>query len=256
MSYQSRQDGNPTPLANFLSIYDILILITEELHYTDIVHLTQVSKSVREAIIPTTDYAQRLAHFRLYTCSPTTKTQCWLCENQICANCKHERFLKQLPLYWHLDTCRPYCNKCYFGKIQHARPSQRQTPPHCRCKPATMKPNFLYRWWKGDAYFRDQQLAFITRLVCSDCNYMTDEDLLSRREESTRLELKDPGRRGMERCTVCEERLGRGPRWWVCGRESCGKECRDFCHAPWGKEKKGEREERGKVGVVVGEQTV
>ena len=85
--YQGSGDGEPTPLSSFLGIYDILMLVVEDLHYTDIVNLSLASKSVREAVLPADDYDRRIQHFRMYTCDSSTKMQCWVCNNQLCDVC-------------------------------------------------------------------------------------------------------------------------------------------------------------------------
>ncbi|KAF2111477.1 hypothetical protein BDV96DRAFT_467360, partial [Lophiotrema nucula] len=84
MSYQNQDLPEAVPLANFLGIYDILMLVVPHLHYTDILNLALASRSLREAVLPASDHDQRLSHFRLYTCSESSKTQCWVCTNQIC----------------------------------------------------------------------------------------------------------------------------------------------------------------------------
>ncbi|KAH7083679.1 hypothetical protein FB567DRAFT_604714 [Paraphoma chrysanthemicola] len=76
--------GEPSPLSNFLSIYDMLMVVTEELHYTDIMNLSRVSKSVREAVLPAGDLGRRVQAFRRYTCHGAQRTLCWLCDKQIC----------------------------------------------------------------------------------------------------------------------------------------------------------------------------
>jgi hypothetical protein len=76
--------GEPSHLSGFLNIYDMLILVAEELHYTDIKNLSRVSKSVREAVLPAHDLDRRIQTFRRYTCPGAQKVDCWLCDKQIC----------------------------------------------------------------------------------------------------------------------------------------------------------------------------
>ncbi|KAF2031147.1 hypothetical protein EK21DRAFT_63917 [Setomelanomma holmii] len=76
--------GEPSPLSNFLNVYDMLMVITEELHYSDVMNLSRVSKSVREAVLPAHDIDRRLQTFRRYTCPGGHKSYCWLCDTQIC----------------------------------------------------------------------------------------------------------------------------------------------------------------------------
>jgi len=77
--------GAPSPLADFLGIYDMLMLVTKDLHYTDVMALSCVSKSVREAVLPADFFEQRLHAFRRYTCSDEERQGCWLCKKPICA---------------------------------------------------------------------------------------------------------------------------------------------------------------------------
>jgi hypothetical protein len=82
--YKGGAPGEPTNLADFLGIYDMLMLVAEDLHYADILNLSLTSKSVRESVLPAEDYDKRLKHFRRYTCESSSRTQCWVCTNQIC----------------------------------------------------------------------------------------------------------------------------------------------------------------------------
>jgi hypothetical protein len=83
--YAGKGNGEPANLAEFLGIYDMLILLVENLHYVDLVNLGLVSRSVREAILPSDAYAQRMVHFKMYTCHRKGKRKCWICEMQICS---------------------------------------------------------------------------------------------------------------------------------------------------------------------------
>jgi hypothetical protein len=74
----------PSLLADFLSVYDMLMVVTQELHYTDVMALSCVSKSVRKAMLPAEFLEQRLHAFRRYTCSDKQQQSCWLCQKQIC----------------------------------------------------------------------------------------------------------------------------------------------------------------------------
>lgn len=82
--YQTKDSGHATGLAEFLSIYDMLMLVVKELHYVDLVHLGLVSRGVRAAILPSDAYMQRMVHFRMYSCSNKYKGECWVCRAQIC----------------------------------------------------------------------------------------------------------------------------------------------------------------------------
>ena len=82
--YSAKGNTEPTNLADFLRIYDMLMLVAEHLHYEDIVNLGLVSRSVREAVLPSDAHAQRIVHFKMYTCHRKTKRECWSCKMQIC----------------------------------------------------------------------------------------------------------------------------------------------------------------------------
>ena len=77
-------EGEKSPLSEFLGIYDMLMLVTEQLHYLDMVNLSRVSKSIRESVLPAQDFDRRMTVFKMYTCDPTAKSKCWTCPNQIC----------------------------------------------------------------------------------------------------------------------------------------------------------------------------
>jgi hypothetical protein len=78
--------GEASPLSRFLGVYDMLMCVTEELHYCDIVQLSRVSKRVREAVLAERDPIHRRDAFKRYTCSgDTLKSACALCERQICS---------------------------------------------------------------------------------------------------------------------------------------------------------------------------
>jgi len=83
--YEGKGNGEPAKLAEFLGIYDMLILVVENLHYVDLINLGLVSRSVREAVLPSEAYAQRMVHFKLYTCHRKGKRACWSCKMQICS---------------------------------------------------------------------------------------------------------------------------------------------------------------------------
>jgi hypothetical protein len=74
------------------------------------------------------------------------------------------------------------------------------------------------------------------------------------REKRTEMELRKGLKPGGGKWTHCANagclmELGTGPRWWVCGKAHCLKECRSVLHKSWGRgEKAG--------AVVVGEQSV
>ncbi len=76
--------GEKSPLSEFLGIYDIFMLVIEDLHYLDVMNLSQVSKSVREAVLPVHDFDRRRFVIECYTCRSSSKFKCWSCPNTTC----------------------------------------------------------------------------------------------------------------------------------------------------------------------------
>lgn len=77
-------DGTPSPLSNFLSTYDMLMAVTEQLHYSDIITLSRTSKSIRNVVLPQEFFEQRIAVFKRYTCLSIPNYGCWMCGKKIC----------------------------------------------------------------------------------------------------------------------------------------------------------------------------
>jgi hypothetical protein len=228
--YKGSGTVDPTSITNFLGVYDILILVTSHLHYVDIQNLSLASKSVREVVIPASGDPRRLTHFRIYTCG-RGKERCWVCLNQTCNACCVARRLKQTKLCYHLDCCYPYCSTCYFDYVQCM--DLGTYSPVCACPPSTDHPN-MWRYATYDAgTYISYSYRYLRRNICRQCNSLTDTQLLLKREARTRRELKLPKRVRSTKCKACEEKLGNGPRWWVC--KWCNKECRSYMHAAWGR---------------------
>ncbi|KAF2202578.1 hypothetical protein GQ43DRAFT_470795 [Delitschia confertaspora ATCC 74209] len=243
-------EGKPTNLADFLC-YDILMIIVEDLHYVDVMNLARVSKSVREAVLPATDYARRIQHFKRYSCpgNPSSKTECWVCTNQVCDGCSHTRSLNHPHLFFHLSNCTPYCSTCYttrtLSSTLHAKP--RLQSPRCKCEPPTSTPNVFQTWWRGKAYYDTHSApsasSYLPRMVCTTCVGKSDTEILELRKKRTERELGDSRRVG--KCGSCAVNLRtkevkRGPVWWVC--KKCLKECTSAYHAPWGKGRESDEE--------------
>jgi hypothetical protein len=259
------QGGNgphtPNPLSDFLGIYDTLVLVTEHLHYIDVIHLSQVSKSVRESVLPSYDLVRRLNVFKLYTCQLDQMTTCWTCSNQICHDCQQLPELPQTTVLHHLSECQPYCKPCY--KTHVLRPSSdraRLANPNCHCAPVPKRPRNLYSWFmNGNGYYTRAQakLAKVARPVCRECNKLTSEELLALKEKQAKMQLKLGLKSSGEQWTTCARQdcgraLGTGPRYWVCTKYDCRKECSSTLHKALGR-----GSEDGKGGeVVVGEEAV
>ena len=71
-------------LARLLKTDKIVLGIAEQLHYSDIVSLGQVSKSIHDALIPGSKRSSRFEDLRVSSCEPGAKSQCWACATQIC----------------------------------------------------------------------------------------------------------------------------------------------------------------------------
>jgi hypothetical protein len=79
--------GQACPLSNFLSIHDMLMAVTQEMYYLDIINLSRVSKSIREVVLPAYDIDPCMEVIRKYTCPGEEKTTCWVCDKQVCIVC-------------------------------------------------------------------------------------------------------------------------------------------------------------------------
>lgn len=75
--------GEPPALATFLHI-DILTLVSQHSHYTDLLNLSLASKAMREVIFPADGICYRHRMYKLYTCQGGLKSECWVCRRQIC----------------------------------------------------------------------------------------------------------------------------------------------------------------------------
>lgn len=229
--------GDESTLSNFLGIYDMLMAVTEELHYADIMNLSRVSKSMRESVLPAHDFDRRLEAFKRYTCPGANKTHCWLCDKQICTvsiptlpwscdhlllsniayivfkDCQQVPLIPQATLSHHLHNCRPFCTQCYRTSFVSCRPapSQRLRKPCCNCGPITAHPNFVMRWIHGSNHYDSKQSSVpkFPRAVCRDCNLHSAQELLEMREKKTKLELKG-GKGLMGRGGRGVQRLGAG----------------------------------------------
>jgi hypothetical protein len=253
-------DGQQTPnaLSDFLGIYDMLILVTDHLHFIDVINLSRVSKSVRESVLPSQDLIRRFTVFKLYTCLPDQKLTCWACTNQICPDCQQLPLVPQTTALHHLDNCQPYCTPCYQTHILRHRPAirARVTDPYCKCAPQPARPRNIYSWFmNGNTYYTSHQkkLHKIARPVCRQCNKLSSEELLALREKRVKLDLKLGLKSNGEKWTTCARTgcgrdLGTGPRYWICKKTDCEKECTSTLHKALGRSQGG--------GVVIGEEAV
>jgi hypothetical protein len=248
--------GQAYPLSNFLSIYDMLMAVTQEMYYLDTMNLSRVSKSVREVVLPAYDIDPCMEVIRKYTCPGEEKSACWVCDKQVCIvcttqltvpinssrqGCQYLPEITQTTVFHHLQNCRPFCTPCYQRTVVSKRSTgphlmrQKMIGPHCRCAPIPVHPNLLQLVLRGLEWHKKKQadIPKIARAICRECNIHSVAKLREIREQRTKLELK----RGLQedgekwtKCARCHHALGTGPRWWVCGATTCGKECRAIMH--------------------------
>lgn len=200
----------PTPLADFLSVYDVFLLVTQNLHYADVVNLSLVSKSVRYATLSPSADSYQPTYLRKYTCDPKSRRHCHICLDQTCGDCTYARSVR-FPelLYDHIFFCYPYCSSCYRRTLRKHHPIRKYEHPtyyfftdtrrcqamkevafqctaQCACHPhtpATPSPTFLQQMlYGGPLAFvtrnRQLQIRPVTRLVCRNCKLLSDEALL------------------------------------------------------------------------------
>ncbi|OCL05466.1 hypothetical protein AOQ84DRAFT_355945 [Glonium stellatum] len=223
--YEGRYEGKGTAFTDFLC-YDVLVLISRDLHYVDLVNLSLASKSVREVVFPRADFATRSEHFKMYSCDELTKTQCWVCTVQVCTSCQITRPIRETHTLYHLNHCKLYCSSCYFQHVCRLSTTA-QSSMKCHCSPTALGP-----WaaiWRTPR--RRITLQHHYPPVCRLCNMRDDATLTALREARSRAEMRDLTRQ--PDCARCELVLPvKGPRWWVCTR--CSKECGSHMHPPWG----------------------
>jgi hypothetical protein len=174
-------------------------------------------------------------------------------------DCQYLRNITQTTIFHHLQNCHPFCTPCYQKTVVTKQPigphlmQQKLMGAHCRCAPIAAHPNFLQlvlRGWKWHKKMKNETPK-IARAICRDCNIHNADKLRRIRERRTKVESK----RGLQengekwtKCAQCHQALGSGPRWWICGAATCGKECRAIEHQGWGRSEK--------EGSIVGEEAV
>jgi hypothetical protein len=83
LSKKAWTDSRAIGLANLLC-YDILMLIAPQVHYVDLINLSLASKGIRRAVFPSSEVGARAERLRMSSCENGTKSQCWVCNIQIC----------------------------------------------------------------------------------------------------------------------------------------------------------------------------
>jgi hypothetical protein len=241
--YQS-SGGTHTELAQFLGIYDMLVLVAKNLHYADLINLSTVSKSVRESVLPSNDVSRRLNMFRLYTCGPDNKTTCWNCTNQTCDGCQVNFPLRQAVIFHHVDNCVPYCASChdmYILRHSRVRQNRFKGDPSCTCAPEpAQRRKLVWRFLNRRAYYTEP-LGFprTGRQVCHNCSHLGEEEVFLQKGKNAVLMTKKGLKSNGEKWKMCANlgcgrTLGSGPRYWICKLYGCEKECRSTVHQAWG----------------------
>ena len=241
-------DGEPTQLAQFLGIYDMLMMVTQHLHYADVLSLSSVSKSVRNSVLPYDDLHRRLNLFKQYTCrGGGAKTPCSVCWIQICSDCyKSTSFIQSVPLH-HLENCIPYCKSCYYQHVavKENLTSTRRKGIQCKCVPDPPWLSIMYQRFLNPSTYRGpiQNLREVPVFVCNTCIQLSVKEIKSKRTAAAKVMLrKGHSVHGYkwDKCMrpLCEKPLSAGPRFWVCTRPSCQKECTSSLHQAWGERSK------------------
>ncbi|KAK2807529.1 hypothetical protein FQN50_005397 [Emmonsiellopsis sp. PD_5] len=95
-------------LADFLHV-DILTLVSEHLHYQDLVNLSLVSKRLRRTVFPNGHGRSGASMLRRYACNPATRSQCWAC--------RYQRGFSKQQLQKSHEACKPICTPCFYKTI-------------------------------------------------------------------------------------------------------------------------------------------
>lgn len=246
--------GQPTPLAQFLGVYDILMMVIPYLHYADAVNLASVSKSVRHSVLPPDDLYRRLALFKILTCSDAYRAPCWVCSSQTCADCFELATVTLTPALHHLENCEPYCMSCYYQYVALRSPPSwsRFRSAACKCAPIAVHSPKLYKVYKHFITIRNygrvaRAPSTGERPVCRACSILTSEEMTLRKNESGKIMLKKGQKSGGQKWNTCAKEgcgksLGPGPRFWICTGRWCRLECTSYLHQAWGADSKGAEE--------------
>lgn len=160
-----------------------------------------------------------------------------------CQGCHRISHTSQTALHHHMDVCQPWCSSCYKAHIVkegYRHWTSRLGPsPFCDCAP-TSDPNIFQRVVLGSKKKWPTANQKDARRVCQECSILSDNELLAAREKRTKLELMQGRKSDGTYWTTCAARncgkmLGSGPRWWICSRYNCVKECRSSLHSAWGR---------------------
>ncbi|KAK2772971.1 hypothetical protein FQN52_004805 [Onygenales sp. PD_12] len=216
-------------LADFLHI-DILTLVSEHLHYQDLVNLSLTSKRLRATVFPNGHGRSGASILRRYACNPATRSQCWVCTMPLCSACHNKRQFSTRQLQRSQkshETCKPLCTSCFYKTIATHKLRFGTTKFYNFCQRD-------YRKQQGGYCDRPQNGTdenFI-RSLCRRCDMLPKNkclELLRQRELAEMNQMKESA--GYT-CCVCSGGVSRGLMWWKC--TSCGGECQDpMVHPAW-----------------------
>ncbi|KAF2670617.1 hypothetical protein BT63DRAFT_470290 [Microthyrium microscopicum] len=203
-----------TKLGIYLS-YDILVQVTRNLDYCDIVNLSLTSKHLWHIIfLNERNFRQLSLHWQRYTCNAPTRTRCPHCAITMCADCevRETRYYSMIMVDDH-TLCKLYCVSCFNTQAN----TTYKTRYRCQC---TKRP---------------------IANCCKFCEILGAEKLTDRwnRKHETDICERDQVESRRAVCHGCKAAVGGFVRFWICTR--CGKECRHGMHPGWGR--KGEAQE-------------
>ncbi|EAQ83558.1 predicted protein [Chaetomium globosum CBS 148.51] len=240
---------------------ELVIMITKDLHHTDLMNLTLSSKYLQTAFFGTNNPSQVARDLRQFACAgdAASSVNCPVCRIPTCSGCRrtapaprHNLTLK------HFTGCQAVCTRCFFTN-------------HCVRKAAERnpKPAGGKRWngigWAraGRPFHRGRGLLGgeggprrtfgggcfsggggnggmvglgrssgpAVEEVCQNCARL---DGLGREERRDAGNLREMWRRATlpVACLTCREVLSEGGvRWWV--DSGTGEECRWYGHPGW-----------------------
>lgn len=222
---------------------ELVMLITRDLHFSDLVNLHRSSKSLRKTFFGDFDTPAVLRSLRQFACSSyPARFSCAICSMQTCNGCQTSHNLPSSNAFRHLRECRAVCTKCFYKRHclwvtdQHdndaaywatrSRLDRAQNLWDYRHSPAGAN-NRDVEMSAGD--LRDHIEGYSG--VCRICAQRSDQENTARREEENRRELQRLGRMPLC-CWWCKWALpDDGVRWWW--DPMTERECKWEGHVGW-----------------------
>ncbi|KAF4988523.1 hypothetical protein FDECE_15010 [Fusarium decemcellulare] len=190
--------------------------IAQQLHYVDLVNLSRSSKSLRTMFFGHGDPEAELDRIRQVSCQGKKKSQCRMCDRQVCEACQTKIRIPYSYATQHIDQCRPVCTKCFHKKYCHKKAHWGN------CKLLGEKQDVE----KGLGVTANLHEETLCRLCAK-----IDKSAMKRVEVQDVSEMRRLAKLPLV-CQTCKDLLpSRGPQWWICN--PCGVECRSEAHLPW-----------------------